>query len=60
MKSPFTDKEMELVESLKSPKCDKYYRCKDTGALFLSKHITKQELLDSQTIKQEILDRIKS
>lgn len=60
MKSPFTDKEMVLIPATKLNKSDKYYQCQDTGALFLSNHITKEELIDSQKIKQELLDRMKA
>jgi hypothetical protein len=60
MKSPFTDREMELVSTPQCPKADKFYRCKDTKALFLANHITKQELIDSQSIKQDLLNRMKA
>lgn len=60
MKSPFTDREMKLVPTPQCPKSDKYYQCKDTKALFLCNHITKEELIESQRVKQGILDRMKA
>lgn len=60
MKSPFTGKEMELVSTLQCPKSDKYYRCKDTRAIFLSNHISKEDLFESQKIKKILLDAMKA
>lgn len=60
MKSPFTDKEMKQVSTPQSPQRDKYYQCQDTKALFLSNHITKEELFASQGLKQDLLNRIKA
>lgn len=60
MKSPFTDKEMKQVSIPQSSKKDKYYQCEDTKALFLANHITKEELIASQSIKQDLLNNAKA
>jgi hypothetical protein len=60
MKSPFTDREMKLVPTPQCSRSDRYYRCKDTNALFLSNHITKKDLIDSQKIKKELFDNMKA
>jgi hypothetical protein len=60
LKSPFTDREMKKVPTPQCLKSDKYYQCRDTKTLSLCNHITKQELLDSQDVKQGILDRMKA
>ena len=60
MKSPFTGKEMELAYTPLSSKADKYYQCLDTKALFLSNHISKKDLIESQRIKKILLDGMKA
>jgi hypothetical protein len=51
---------MKKVPTPQCLKSDKYYQCRDTKTLSLCNHITKQELLDSQDVKQGILDRMKA
>lgn len=60
MKSPFTDREMKLVSTPQCPRADRYYQCKDTKALFLFNHITKEDLIESQKIKKILLDAMKA
>lgn len=60
MKSPFTDKEMEKVETPNCSKSDRYYRCRDTGALFLSNHISKEDLMKSQEVKKTLVESCKA
>ena len=53
MKSPYTDKEMRLVSTLKSK--DRFYLCPDTNTLIYTNHITKFDIEESKVLIKKLL-----
>lgn len=58
MKSPYTDREMRLVSTLKSK--DRFYLCPDTKILIFTNHITKFDVEESKVLIKKLLNNIKS
>lgn len=58
MKSPYTDREMRLVSTLKSK--DRFYLCLDTKILIYTNHITKFDMIESKMLMKKLLMDIKS
>lgn len=57
MKSPYTDREMRLVSTLKSK--DRFYLCPDTNTLIYTNHITKFDMIESRMLMKKLLTDIK-
>ena len=53
MKSPYTDREMRLVSTLKSK--DRFYLCPDTNTLIYTNHITKFDMEESKVLMNKLL-----
>jgi hypothetical protein len=53
MKSPYTDREMRLVSTLKSK--DRFYLCEDTNTLIYTNHITKFDMMESKVLMNKLL-----
>ena len=53
MKSPYTDREMKLVSTLKSK--DRFYLCPDTKILIYTNHITKFDMKESKVLMNKLL-----
>ena len=58
MKSPYTDREMKLVSTLKSK--DRFYLCEDTNTLIYTNHITKFDIEESKVLIKKLLNNIKA
>ena len=58
MKSPYTDKKMRLVSTLKSK--DRFYLCPDTNTLIYTNHITKFDMEESKVLIKKLLNNIKA
>ena len=54
MKSPYTNKEMRLVSTLKSK--DRFYLCSDTNTLFYTNQITKFDIEESKVLIKKLLN----
>ena len=54
MKSPYTDREMRLVSTLKSK--DRFYLCPDTNTLIYTNHITKFDMEESKVLMNKLLN----
>jgi hypothetical protein len=57
MKSPYTDREMRLVSTLKSR--DRFYLCLDTEILIYTNHITKFDMIESRMLMKKLVADIK-
>jgi hypothetical protein len=58
MKSPYTNKEMRLVSTLKSK--DRFYLCLDTNTLFYTNDITKFDMEEARILIIKLLNNIKA